>query len=108
LPSAPLAGDPLPVRYSCWIGIMRRLCIMLTAIAPALAGCVDVAKVDDDKCQSYGAKPGEPAYVQCRAQLDAARTQATATTLAHIDPTPSYHPPADDPVMMSHGWTRGL
>lgn len=34
------------------------------------------AAADDAKCQGYGAKPGEPAYVQCRAQLDAARTAA--------------------------------
>jgi hypothetical protein len=48
-----------------------------------LAGCASDAEiaqrraiVDDGKCQSYGAKPGEPAYVQCREQLDAARTGA--------------------------------
>ena len=34
---------------------------------------------DDAKCQSSGGKPDDPAYVQCRAQLDAARKQAAAT-----------------------------
>jgi hypothetical protein len=32
---------------------------------------------DDAKCQSSGGKPDDPAYVQCRAQLDAARTSAS-------------------------------
>jgi hypothetical protein len=34
---------------------------------------------DNQKCLSYGAQPGTPAYVSCRAQLDSARTQASAT-----------------------------
>ncbi|MBN4175539.1 MAG: hypothetical protein BEH78_18980 [Pseudomonas sp. BDAL1] len=28
------------------------------------------AQADDSKCQSYGAKPGSDAYVNCRVQLD--------------------------------------
>jgi hypothetical protein len=48
------------------------------------------------KCQSYGAKPGDPAYVQCRAQLDAAATQASATYSAS---QPRYDPLGhDDPA----------
>jgi hypothetical protein len=47
------------------------------------------------KCQSYGAKPGDPAYVQCRAQLDAAATQASATYSAS---QPRYDPYHDDPL----------
>jgi hypothetical protein len=35
-----------------------------------------------DKCESYGAKKGEPAYAQCRARLDAARTRAVAAIAA--------------------------
>ena len=34
---------------------------------------------DDAKCQSSGAKPGEPAYVQCRQHLDTARLDAVRT-----------------------------
>ena len=52
-----------------WCGL---LCLLL------LAGCKTVAEMraeeDDAKCQSYGAKPGAPAYVQCRATLEALRT----------------------------------
>jgi hypothetical protein len=66
---------------------MTRTLIALCALTVGLSGCAEYkarlaaqqAAEDDAKCQSYGAKPGEPAYVQCRAQLDAARTQAAAT-----------------------------
>jgi hypothetical protein len=64
------------------------------------SGRVDTAKLDDQKCQSYGSRPGEPAYVQCRSQLDAARTQAQATiAAAPIDTRPSYRPP---PISLAH------
>jgi hypothetical protein len=57
------------MRGRLWCGL---LCLLL------LAGCNTVAEMraeeDDAKCQSYGAKPGAPAYVQCRATLDAIRT----------------------------------
>ena len=33
---------------------------------------------DDQKCQGFGARPGTDAYVNCRAQLDSARTNAAA------------------------------
>jgi hypothetical protein len=47
-----------------------------------LCGCAEYratfaaeqAAEDDAKCHSYGAQQGDPAYVQCRARLDAART----------------------------------
>src|SRR5262245_31144614 len=64
------------------------------------AGCADYyaklaaqhAAEDDAKCHSYGAKQGDPAYVQCRAQLDAARTQTNATeSAAVIQPRPTYN-----------------
>jgi hypothetical protein len=54
---------------------MRSLSIVLVCLS--LVGCAAAAK-DDTKCRSYGSSPGEPAYVQCRATLDAARTQAEA------------------------------
>lgn len=63
---------------------MNRAAILACCLV--LAGCgigqriaAEQRVADDAKCQGYGAKPGEPPYVQCRAQLDAARTQATAT-----------------------------
>ena len=68
-----------------------RSIVLLCALAILLSGCADwtfdawktkaAAKqdaADDAKCQSSGSKPDDPAYVQCRAQLDAARTQAAA------------------------------
>ena len=77
---------------------MRNL-IALT-LALALAGCITAeeqmaqAKArnnaeDNQKCLSYGAQPGSPAYVSCRAQLDSARTQADATLAA----APATPPP---------------
>jgi hypothetical protein len=53
------------------------------------------AAEDDAKCRSYGAKIGEPAYVQCRAQLDTARTQAGA-----IASSGAAAPPGGGPVQM--------
>jgi hypothetical protein len=68
-----------------------RSIVLLCALA-ILSGCADstfdawktnaAAKQDaedDAKCQSSGGKPDDPAFVQCRAQLDAARKQAAAT-----------------------------
>ena len=66
-----------------------------------LIGCVDKAQLaadDDAKCRSYGAKHGEPAYVQCRAQLDAAHTQADAAVAsAVIQAPPPIYAPAQAP-----------
>ena len=69
---------------------MRTLFIVI-ASAAALGGCANKpdasqaqaiaqahAAADDAKCQAYGAKPGEPAYVQCRATLDNERAQMRA------------------------------
>jgi hypothetical protein len=47
-----------------------------------LAGCQttqDRMAVDDAKCQSYGTKPGDPAYIQCRMNLDNNRAAVTAS-----------------------------
>ena len=65
-----------------------RSIVLLCALAILLSGCADwtidnwnakqAAKQDteeDAKCQSSGGKPGDPAYDQCRAQLNAARKQ---------------------------------
>jgi hypothetical protein len=75
--------------------------VVAIMLAASLAGCMSEAErkarfaaIDDGKCQGYGAQPGTPAYVQCRAQLDAARTQAQATAAAGMAavPTPVYTP----------------
>jgi len=54
---------------------MRIAIIVLASLM--LAACAqNYGRIDDAKCQGYGAHVGSQAYVQCRAQLDAARTQA--------------------------------
>jgi hypothetical protein len=55
---------------------------------------------DDAKCQSSGGKPDDPAYVQCRAQLDAARKQAAeaADEFARKCSGPSTLPPCPLPA----------
>jgi hypothetical protein len=79
-----------------------RIVLSVILLAASVAGCVSdqerlaqLAAIDDGKCQDYGAKPGTPPYVQCRAQLDAARTQADAAK-PHViympAPTPVYAP----------------
>jgi hypothetical protein len=59
--------------------------LAVTLVPVTLAGCASQAEIaqrnaieDDAKCQSYGAKPGEPAYATCRATLNAAHTEARA------------------------------
>lgn len=64
---------------------------LVLALALALGGCAAYEQQqreqamaqaqaqsasDDAQCQSYGAAPGSPMYVQCRMQLDGQRTQA--------------------------------
>lgn len=47
-----------------------------------LTGCVtqeEKIAVDDRQCQSYGVAIGSPAYVQCRANLDAGRANVAAS-----------------------------
>jgi hypothetical protein len=81
------------------------LCLVLAACATADEIRLQQEQADNAKCTSYGAHVGEPAYVQCRAQLDAARTVADASKPASsasqpIRPAniptadmPPYHPP---------------
>jgi hypothetical protein len=70
--------------------------LLLTAIL--LCGCMtreqQVAEQnarDDQKCMSYGARPGTDAYINCRAQLDGARTTAAAIEEA-APPRPVVQP----------------
>ena len=68
---------------------MRTIAIITLIL---LTGCAEyrayLAAEDDAKCKSYGAKVGEPAYVACRASMDAARTQADAIGAAAIVSAP--------------------
>ena len=90
-----------------------RSIVLLCALAIIMSGCADstfdawktkaAAKQDakdDAKCQSSGGKPDDPAYVQCRAQLDAARTQAAAAAdeFARKCSGPSTLPPCPLPA----------
>lgn len=67
---------------------MRKITIC-AAVGLCLSGCAaEYAKIDDAKCQGYGAHPGDSAYATCRAQLDAARTQANAVMSSAPGPAP--------------------
>lgn len=63
---------------------MRNLLILLFALGLSACGAsrAELAARDDEKCKSYGAQPGTPAYVQCRTQLDTTRTTARAIIAA--------------------------
>jgi hypothetical protein len=67
---------------------MRAIAVTIFACL-LLSDCTaeEQAKLDDSKCQSYGTKPGELPYLQCRAQLDAARNPTPP-------PAPVIMPPA--------------
>lgn len=56
---------------------------------------------DDQKCLGYGARAGSDAYVTCRSQLDAARTQAEAVEDAAvaIRSRPQPVPASDAPII---------
>jgi hypothetical protein len=97
---------------------MRPIFAIVLAAA-GLSGCMSdaevqahLAAIDNGKCKSYGARFGTPAYTQCRAQLDAARTQAVAAFASAPQPTytpmtitgpplpPVFAPPAAPPPIM--------
>ncbi|SDS77279.1 hypothetical protein SAMN05444158_3151 [Bradyrhizobium canariense] len=82
---------------------MKKLILLVAVVsATSLAGCMtrdqQIAAVntrDDQKCLGFGARPGTDAYVNCRAQLDSART--TADAIEDAAPAPTYSPvPASD------------
>ena len=81
---------------------MKKL-ILLVAVATAtsLAGCITAqervaqvqaqnARMDDQKCLAYGARPGTDAYVTCRVQLESARM--TAAAIEDAAPDQPVHP----------------
>jgi hypothetical protein len=53
---------------------MSKVILVLLAMLP-LAGCAgmrqEMARMDDQTCQSYGARPGTDMYTKCRLQLRA-------------------------------------
>jgi len=80
----------------------------IVAIAFALAGCTSTAEraaYDDGKCKSYGATRGSAAYTNCRAQLDAAHTQAQAIRNAPVAIEP-YRAPFDTSPNDPSRWRR--
>lgn len=59
--------------------------VAILALSLSLGGCLTDEQLiaernakDDQKCQGFGARPGSDAYVNCRAQMDSARTTARA------------------------------
>jgi hypothetical protein len=67
---------------------------LMLLVAFLLAGCMTTEEriaaqnaKDNQKCLGYGAQVGSRAYVNCRAQLDAARTTADAIEDAAPAPT---------------------
>lgn len=48
--------------------------LLVVLFGSALVGCASyIAEKDDQRCQSYGAKPGTDAYVNCRVQMGTQR-----------------------------------
>jgi hypothetical protein len=83
---------------------MRYFLVILLA-TPLLAGCfrsseevrAELAAKDDQECRSYGAQPGSPAYVQCRATRASAHETADAMEAAAPRPGPAPIPQASYP-----------
>lgn len=51
-------------------------------LALLLAGCQTTQErlaADDAQCRSYGTKPGDPGYIQCRMNLDNNRATVAAS-----------------------------
>jgi hypothetical protein len=73
---------------------MRTLVVL--AVALAMSGCVTPqereamqTRADDASCQSYGAKPGSPEYVQCRTAKSQQHEMANATMAAAVISSPT-------------------
>jgi hypothetical protein len=73
------------------------------AVAVAQKAAVDAA--DDQKCQSYGAKPGTDAYVACRMNIENQRTTlAAAGTVAWPQQQANYQRMGDQGMRMMRGY----
>lgn len=92
----------------------RKIAIVLCLLS--LGGCAaEIARrqsaADDAKCREWGSRPGEAVYVNCRAQLQAARTVADSAggyynpppptptpQLPNLSPPPVLPPPVPPPL----------
>jgi len=54
---------------------MKRAALLALLVLSGCASRQEIAMDDDATCQSYGAAPGSPAYMQCRMQRDGIRQQ---------------------------------
>jgi hypothetical protein len=95
-------AEPLATFYSR--GLKMKYLTVLVALL--LAGCMTreeriaaQSAKDDQKCLAYGARPGTDAYVNCRAQLDSARTTADAIEDAAPTANPNPVPASDAPKL---------
>lgn len=68
--------------------------IPMLALAVGLTGCASAAerqarnaKIDHEKCASYGAAAGTQIYAQCRMSLEQNRSQITAAAVGGGGPT---------------------
>jgi hypothetical protein len=106
---APMQWALPSLQSNIWEGDVRAI---LIAMAIVLAGCANKpdpaqlqaiaqarAAADDAKCQSYGAKPGEPAYIQCRVALDNQRAQMRATVAGALIASQPKPQPLPAPTM---------
>ena len=88
-----------------WVLRLRAFTV-LAIFAIALSGCLtaqdrtaEFDAADRDKCISYGANPGTPAYTDCRLKLDSLRQQAAAAEASR--PLPAPHIPSNCPTPAS-------
>jgi hypothetical protein len=75
---------------------VRLLAFTVLAFVTALTGCVSdqdrtaqFDAADRDKCISYGANPGTPAYTDCRLKLDHLHAEAAAAEASRPLPPPN-------------------
>jgi hypothetical protein len=68
-------------------GQLLKFGFVLIAAATMLAGCVSaeqIARSEDDQCQTYGYHPHTPELAQCMMALDIARQQNQAAAIANV------------------------
>jgi predicted ATPase len=56
-------------------------CLLLTGCITAQERAAQLDLVEDQQCQSYGAKPGSDAYVACRTQVANQRSANRAAAI---------------------------
>jgi len=53
--------------------------VLLALLLGSCQTTQDQVAADDARCRSYGAKPGDQAYISCRLNLDTNRANVTAS-----------------------------